>query len=101
MNFGEVWVKSFPLLRNKYVLTGLVFMVWLFFFDQNNLLNRLNDIRTLKKLEEEKVYYEQKIKDDQLRLRELKTDSENLEKFAREQYLMKKSNEDIFVIVEK
>ncbi len=101
MSFNEVLVKSFPLLRNKYVLASLVFGVWLLFFDQNNLLNRYDDVRNLKKLEEEKVYYEQKIKDDQQRLRELKTDRENLEKFAREQYLMKKPNEDIFIVVEK
>jgi cell division protein FtsB len=49
----------------------------------------------------EKEYYQQKIEEDRRRIDELKTNTENLEKFAREQYLMKKDNEDIFVIVDE
>jgi cell division protein DivIC len=87
-------------LRNKYVLTALIFLVWLLLFDQNNLSERRKSTREYNQLLEEKAYYEKKIQEDKKRINELKTDNENLEKFAREQYLMKKDNEDIFVIVE-
>ncbi len=100
MRIKSFFAGSFPIIRNKYVLTILVFGIWVFFFDQNNLLTRISDVKALRRLEEEKLYYQQKIKDDQQRLRELKTDNANLEKFAREQYRMKKPNEDIFVIIE-
>ena len=87
-------------LRNKYVLTSLVFLFWLLLFDQNNLAERRKSTREYDQLLEEKGYYLQKIEEDRKRINELKTNTENLEKFAREQYLMKKDNEDIFVIVE-
>ncbi|MBN1144459.1 MAG: septum formation inhibitor [Bacteroidales bacterium] len=87
-------------LRNKYVLTALVFLFWLLLFDQNNLAERRKSNRKYNQLLEEKGYYLQKIDEDRKRINELKTNTENLEKFAREQYLMKKDNEDIFVIVD-
>lgn len=88
-------------LRNKFVLTGLVFVLWMTFFDQNNLLERRKSTREYRQLSEEKDYYLKKIEEDRKRIRELKTNNDNLEKFAREQYLMKKDNEDIFVIVDE
>jgi cell division protein FtsB len=87
-------------LRNKYILTALLFFVWLLFFDQNNLAERRKTGNEFNQLNEEKNYYEKKIEEDRKRITELKTDADNLEKFAREQYLMKKDNEDIFIIVE-
>ncbi len=87
-------------LRNKYVLTLLIFLVWLLLFDQNNLTDRRKSSREYNQLLQEKEYYLNKIEEDKKRINELKTDNDNLEKFAREQYLMKKDNEDIFVIVD-
>ena len=52
-------------------------------------------------LEKEKDYYQKKIEEDNRKIKELLRSPDNLEKFAREQYLMKKDNEDIFVIVNK
>ena len=49
-------------------------------------------------MQQDKIYYQEKIKIDSRKLEELRTDRENLEKFAREQYLMKKDNEDIFIV---
>ena len=87
-------------LRNKYILTALIFLAWLLLFDQNNLAERRKSTAEYDQLLEERAYYLQKIEDDRNRINELKTNTDNLEKFAREQYLMKKDNEDIFVIVE-
>ena len=89
------------ILKNKYILSIIIFVLWLVFFDKNNIIDRFNDIRTLKQLEKEKVYYKERIELDRNRIEELKTDNDNLEKFAREQYLMKKKNEDVFYIVEE
>lgn len=86
-------------LRNKYLIAVLVLLVWLLVFDRNSLIDRVKYIRTLNELEDEKQYYIEKIDEDSRRLTELRTDKDNLEKFAREQYFMKKENEDIFVIV--
>ncbi len=88
-------------IRNKYLMAVLVFLVWLLVFDNNSLIDRVRYLNTLHDMEEEKQYYLERIEEDSRRLRELKTDRENLEKFAREQYFMKKENEDVFVIVEE
>jgi cell division protein DivIC len=92
--------KYFRFLKNKYILTLLLFFLWLLFFDQNNLLERHELNSKYNELLQEREYYMKKIEEDRKRIKELKTDNENLEKFAREQYLMKKDNEDIFVIVD-
>lgn len=93
--------KFFRTLKNKYVLTLLIFFLWLLLFDQNNLVERRKLNREYEQLLQEKEYYLKKIEEDRKRIQELKTDDENLEKFAREQYLMKKDNEDLFIIVEE
>ncbi len=87
-------------IRNKYLIALTVFLVWLLIFDRNSLIDRAKYMRTLNGLEEEKQFYNERIDVDSKRLEELKTDKGNLEKFAREQYFMKKENEDVFVIVQ-
>jgi cell division protein DivIC len=96
----EILKKLVKRLRNKYLITTLVFGLWLIFFDQFNLVDRYQSLHAMRQLQRDKAYFEKKIKEDTQRLKELKTNRENLEKFAREQYLMKKDNEDIFVIVD-
>ncbi len=87
-------------LKSKYIITILVFIFWLLFFDNYNLLDRIQSIRANRNLIKEKEYYINKIGEDKEKLKELRTSKENLEKFAREQYLMKKDNEDIFIVEE-
>jgi cell division protein DivIC len=88
-------------IRNKYLIAFLVFVVWLLIFDNNSLIDRIKYLNTLRKMDAEKQYYLERIEEDTRRLNELKTDRDNLEKFAREQYFMKKENEEVFVIVEE
>ncbi len=94
----RIWKKIFPHLKNKYILSLLLFLVWVLFFDSNNLIDRYIEHRNIRQLNKDKQYFKERIRKDSLRLNELKTDRENLEKFAREQYLMKRENEDIFII---
>ena len=93
-----VWKKLLPYLKNKYILSAIVFFVWILFFDQNNLVDRYISHRHIRQFEEDKKYFMERIREDSTRLNQLKTDNENLEKFAREQYLMKREDEEIFII---
>ena len=94
----RIWKKILPYLKNKFILTLIVFFIWILFFDRNNLVDRFLSAREIRQLEKDKLYFKTRITRDSTRLKELKTDSDNLEKFAREQYLMKRINEDIFII---
>lgn len=86
-------------LRNKYFLTLTVFIVWISLLDTNNLAERFGQMKELKKLQTDKEYYTKKIEEDKRKLKELKTDNHNLEKFAREQFKMKKKDEDLFIVL--
>ncbi|MGM0376025.1 MAG: FtsB family cell division protein [Bacteroidota bacterium] len=90
-----------PLLRNRYVITFLAFLIWITFFDQNNLVERQELSSRIKDLEQQKIHYKEEIKNNKRRIKELQSNPENLEKFAREQYLMKKPDEEIFVVTTK
>jgi len=76
-----------------------IFLLWLLFFDANNLISRIKERKELIKLKAEREYYIEKIESDSEKLRELRTDNENLEKFAREQYKMKRADEDVYVVI--
>jgi cell division protein DivIC len=88
-----------PFLRNRYLLTIIIFVIWVFLLDSNNLISQHKEMKNLKKLRAEKEYYVQRIEEDKRKLHELKTDDQNLEKFAREQYRMKKPDEDLYIIL--
>lgn len=90
-----------PILRNRYFLTFLVFLVWIMLFDNNNLIDRYHMMKELRQLENDRDYYQNRIEEDRRKLKELKTSDKNLEKFAREQYYMKKENEDLYILVDE
>ena len=89
------------IIKNKYLITSLALVVWLLFFDKNDILSQIDRTKELRALEEERNYYQAEIKKNKEDMKELQTNPKNLEKFAREKYLMKKPNEDVFVIVEE
>ena len=97
----EFFLKIWPVLKNKYVITILVFGIWMLFFDQNNMVDRMRMSAEIRQLEADREYYIDQIEKDSTRLHELTTDKDNLEKYAREQFLMKKKNEDVFVVIEE
>jgi cell division protein DivIC len=93
-------VKKNPFFRvftNKYVLILLVFLVWMFFFDENSYLIHREFDKEIDELESTIIFYKTKIDVDKETIEKLK-DSLQLERFAREQYLMKRENEDIYII---
>lgn len=87
--------------RNFYIVTTILFLVWMVALDSNNLITRYQLSSKLSGLENEKEYYQEKIKEVEKDRDELFGDRESIEKFAREKYLMKKDSEDIFVVEEK
>ncbi len=93
--------SSFGKWMNKYTVTGFIFLLWIAFFDSNSMIDQMQLRSKIRVLEKEKEYYQQKIDEDNRKMEELVGSRDNLEKFAREQYLMKRPNEDIFVIVDK
>ena len=96
----KVWDIVKPLFKNKYFVTALIFLVWIGLFDQNNLMERFRMKREISGLEEQKEHYLNEIEQNNRKLEELHSNPANLEKFAREEYLMKKKNEVIFVVNE-
>lgn len=88
-------------IKNKYIITLTLFVAWLLFFDKNDIVSQVELNRQLNELKKEKQYYVDEIARNKQDMFELQTNPKNLEKFAREKYLMKKDNEDIFVIVEE
>ena len=85
--------------RNKYILTIIIFVVWVTLLDSNNLIARYKDMKDMRKLKIDREYYIKRIEEDKQKLHELKTDNHNLEKFAREQYRMMKPDEDLYIIL--
>jgi cell division protein FtsB len=83
---------------NKYLITGIAFAIWMLFFDRNDIRLQLKRIHELKKLLESEKVMDKQIEDSKQELSLLKTDPATLEKYAREKYMMKKDNEDLFII---
>lgn len=90
-----------PIFRNFYVLTISGFIVWMIFFDVNDLVNQYFTVRKLDDLEEEKLFYAQKAEEVTKEREEVLSKPHLLEKYAREKYLMKKKTEDVYVVVKE
>ncbi|CCH57217.1 hypothetical protein BN8_06623 [Fibrisoma limi BUZ 3] len=88
-------------LRNFYLATGLVLLVWMLFFDANDLPSQVRNWWKLRELEKDAVYFQDKIRDVQNQRQEVLGNDRLREKYARERYLMKKPTEDVFVIVDE
>ncbi len=93
--------KLFGIFANKYLIAFMVFCVWMLFIDDNNIFFLRKNVNKLKEYRVEKAYFQEKIRNDSIHLQEMKANAKNLEKFAREEFLMKKKDEDIFLIIEK
>ena len=86
-------------LKNPFVLITFFFVVWMLFFDTNSYINQRELSKTIDQLEKDQKHYRMEIKKDFIALEEL-SNSEGIEKYARENYFMKKENEEIFIIEE-
>ncbi len=98
MTFKQFKNKPFvKFISNRYVIIILIFLVWMFFFDENSYLNHRELDQEIDKLEKSTDYYKNEIEHDKKIIENLQH-PDSLEKFAREEYKMKKKNEDIYII---
>jgi cell division protein FtsB len=84
--------------KNKYLLAGSFFLVWMLFFNEKDLLSEIKRKEKLKELQKREEHLSEIIKETKHELGQLKTNAQTIEKYAREKYLMKKDNEDLFII---
>jgi cell division protein DivIC len=96
------FLDSIPsFLKNKYLLTGVAFLILMLFLDRNNLVSQYNMRKELNGLRKELQFYRDQARMDSIELGRLLGDSLELEKLGREKYMMKRDSEDIYIIVRK
>lgn len=93
------FISNIPsFLKNKYFLAGTFFIVWLLFFDHNDFFTQLERRKELNELKASKAYYSKLIEENRRFSNDLEFNASALEKYAREKYLMKKDNEDLYLV---
>ena len=90
--------KIFNRIKNKYFATAIGLVIWVVFFDKNDLRTIFKLNKEIVRLEEERNYYKEQTSEINTKLKELINNPQALEKFARENYLMKRDEENIFII---
>ena len=102
MNKVRNFIKSIPKpLKNKYIISFILFTFWIVFIDDYNIIKQYQLHEEIKDLEKQKAYYLYEIEKDSTEFYHLNNTKEEQERFAREKFLMKKENEDIFIIRRK
>jgi hypothetical protein len=99
--FKKINDKIPPILKNKYLLTGVAFVVLMLFFDGNDFISQYRMRKELSGLKKELQFYRNQTQKDSIELSRLLGDSLELEKLGREKYMMKRDSEDIYIIVRK
>jgi len=94
LNLIPAWLK------NKYFLSVSAFIVWILFFDPRDVFTQMEHHRELNELQVSKAWYQKEIAKESIEAEQLKTNPATIEKYAREKYLMKRDNEDIFIVSE-
>ena len=86
--------------KNKYFLVTIFFVIWVLFIDTNNLIRWYSDMKDVAAQERQKRYYKEAIRQTDEQLKELDSNLDSLEKFAREQYYFHKADEELFIVEE-
>ena len=85
-------------LLNKYFIVGAIFLVWICFFDTNNVGQMLRSRRTLRSQRRQIEFYQKEISQMDRKLDQLKSERDSLEKFAREEYYYLQDGEEVYVL---
>lgn len=93
-------MKVIHIFKNKYLIATIFFIVWMLFFDHNDIFLHLQYRKELNELKADKKYYQEQIDLTRKEVDLIKSNPQAMEKVAREQYLMKKDDEDVFVVDE-
>lgn len=94
-------MKIPKIFKNFFLITGLMFILWIGFFDANDLITQYQRKQTLEKLEQTKKYYENEGKKIEKELKDLRDNPQTLEKFAREKYYLRKPKEEVYILIKK
>ena len=84
---------------NRYLITGIFALTWMLFLDRYDAISQYKMMSEVRKLESDVAFYEDEIERVNRERRMFREDALEVERFAREHYLMKKDNEDLFVVV--
>jgi cell division protein FtsB len=93
--------KTFKVVRNKYFIVTVFFLAWILFLDTNNVFVWMRDMGVVSDQQKQKEYYKEAIRQTDEKLKELTSNKDSLEKFAREQYLFHEKDEEVFLVVEE
>ena len=80
------------------MLATISFVVWMMFFDRNDMFTQIERKSELNELKQSKQYFEKQIAENRKFSKDLQFNASAIEKYARERYLMKRENEDLFII---
>ena len=95
-------IKKLPApLKNKYIITSILFIFWILFLDDYNMVKQRKIQNNINELEKQKEFYISEKRNDSIELNNLKNNEKEQERFAREKFMMKKENEDLFIIRNK
>ena len=86
---------------NAYWLVTIVFFALTFVMGDSSLYKRYTYDEKIRSQEKEIKHDQKEIEINSKKLNDLHTDKEGLERFAREEYFMKKPNEDVYIIKNK
>jgi hypothetical protein len=99
MNKVKKFINNVPKpFKNKYLITLISFSFWIIFIDDYNLIKQYQLQKNIEELKIQKTYYTTEIEKDSTEFYHLKNTKKEQERFAREKFLMKKDNEDVFII---
>ena len=94
---AALWYKLPPYVRNRYFLALVGFTVVMVFVDRHDVMTQFTLNRTVHRLEDDLIHYDQLIGDAEAEKMDME---QNKERFARESYYMQKDDEDVFIIVD-
>jgi cell division protein FtsB len=83
---------------NKYLITVVVFLVFIVFVDENNVIRRVQYETKIRELKQDIRHYRKLSEESESKLKKLHSSNAELERVAREDYLMKKPNEDVYIV---
>ncbi|MBE8714647.1 FtsB family cell division protein [Sphingobacterium hungaricum] len=92
--------KFISIIRNKYLLAGVAFLIWMSFFDRYDFATQFSYQQQKNNLIQEKEYYEKEVTSIEQSIKDVQFNQNEIQRIAREKYKMKKDKEDIYVITE-
>src|ERR1700712_1713689 len=98
LHMRKAALRVFKIVSKKYMIATMAFVLMMLFFDDNNIFLQLDRKHQLNNLQKSKAFYESEIASTQQTLNTLQSSPVSVEKFARENFLMKRNNEDIFIV---